>query len=309
MDPTIEQSDPTLPDPKAAAFSIMFVSVGFSCFIWQSIRSGWMFYKIRKPIHGVVFFQALLGAVLTFVTLLTSLVSINCKFTLFFSVIAVNTGDICLQSVLLWKAFLGNNRSKVILGIGILPLMGLVVFIVANITVAQSSSQLSANVCNTNYPTMIVIIKAALDFSSNTFLSLCFILVIYRHYRVLVLGGSSPILYTIDWYLASYLIIKQLKYGRKEEGEEDEGEEDEDSYPEIDDAYNSNNNKHINSQLSQQPTLTTPRHHSDQFTMVDHSQPTLLEKPISLLLKNNDTKLKDDHQEDEDDGDEERENY
>lgn len=34
----------------------------------------------------------------------------------------------------------------------------------------------------------IVITKAALDFTSNTFLSWCFLLVIYRHYKVL---GSS----------------------------------------------------------------------------------------------------------------------
>ena len=67
-------------DPKVAAFSIMFVSVGFSCFIWQSIRSGWMFYKIYKPIHGIVFAQAVLGVILTFCTLLTSLVHVDCKF-------------------------------------------------------------------------------------------------------------------------------------------------------------------------------------------------------------------------------------
>ena len=71
-------------DPTVAAFSIMFVSVGFSCFIWQSIRSGWMFYKIYKPIHGIVFAQAVLGVILTFCTLLTSLVHVNCKFVSIF---------------------------------------------------------------------------------------------------------------------------------------------------------------------------------------------------------------------------------
>ncbi|KAI8140657.1 hypothetical protein BJV82DRAFT_562141 [Fennellomyces sp. T-0311] len=215
-------------NPTFATFSIMFVSVGMSCFIWQSIRSGWMFYKIRKPIHGIVFGQAVLGVILTFVTLLASLVKVDCKFILIFSVVAVNTGDIALQSVLLWKAYLGNNRSKVVLCIGGIPLIGIVVFIAANCTVAQSTTVLLDSVCATEYPGYIVIIKTALDFTSNIFLSWCFILVIYRHYRVLgVLGGSSPILYTIDWYLASYLIIKQLKYGRNElENEEDDDDDD-----------------------------------------------------------------------------------
>lgn len=39
-----------------------------------------MFYKVQKPIHGVVFAQALLGAILTFVTLLASLVPVDCTF-------------------------------------------------------------------------------------------------------------------------------------------------------------------------------------------------------------------------------------
>ncbi|KAI7851250.1 hypothetical protein BDC45DRAFT_445733 [Circinella umbellata] len=270
-------------DPKVAAFSIMFVSVGFSCFIWQSIRSGWMFYKIYKPIHGIVFAQAVLGVILTFCTLLTSLVHVDCKFILFFSIIAVNVGDITLQAVLLWKAYLGNNRSKIILIIGTIPLIGIAVFIIANLSFAQSTAAFSANVCNTDYPTSIVIIKAALDFTSNGFLSGCFILVIYRHYRVL--GGSSPILYTIDWYLASYLIIKQLKYGRNElddksREEDDDDDEDDDDESHINNILHNNSNSHLNQQQPISPnTFSTIR--------TDHhvSQNMILERPISLLLK------------------------
>lgn len=66
--------------PGETAFSIMFVSVGMSCFIWQSMTAGWMFYKARKPVIGIVFFQAVLGVVVTFVTLLTSLIEIDCTF-------------------------------------------------------------------------------------------------------------------------------------------------------------------------------------------------------------------------------------
>lgn len=70
--------------PKETAFSIMFVSVGMACFIWQVMTSGEMFYKTRKPIVGIVFVQASLGVIVTFVTLLTSLVNIDCTFVSFF---------------------------------------------------------------------------------------------------------------------------------------------------------------------------------------------------------------------------------
>lgn len=63
-----------------ALFSIMFVSVGFSCFIWQSFTTGWMAYKSRKPIVILVFFQAILGVFATFITLLIAFVNLDCTF-------------------------------------------------------------------------------------------------------------------------------------------------------------------------------------------------------------------------------------
>lgn len=67
-------------EARETTFSIMVVSIGMSCFIWQSIESGYMVYKIRKPVHMVVFAQAVLGVVVTFVTLLTSVVNVDCTF-------------------------------------------------------------------------------------------------------------------------------------------------------------------------------------------------------------------------------------
>ncbi|KAF7723937.1 hypothetical protein EC973_001509 [Apophysomyces ossiformis] len=153
--------------PAEAAFSIMFVSVGMSCFIWQSIRSGWMLYMVRKPIHAIVFVQAVLGVIVTFVTLLASLVEMDCNFRLFFSVVGVNLGDIALQIVLIWKAYVGNDSSKAILFFGSISIAGLVLFIILNLTIGRSFSFYHGGVCMTEYR-----------------------------------------------YLASYLIIKQLKYGR-----------------------------------------------------------------------------------------------
>ncbi|ORE08263.1 hypothetical protein BCV72DRAFT_203902 [Rhizopus microsporus var. microsporus] len=207
-------------DQKEANFTIMFVSVGFSCFIWQALTTGKMVYKSKKPIVLLVFLQSVLGAVVTFVTLLVCIVEVDCTFRLFFSVVGVNVGDMALQFVLLWKAFLGNERSKLVLFVGSIPIISIAVFIVINLTVGRSGSFLQEGVCLTNYPTYIVIIKAAIDFTSNVFLSACFILVIYRHYRLF--GNSiqrtllkEGLLYCIG-YLASYLVIKQLRHSKKQ---------------------------------------------------------------------------------------------
>lgn len=121
----------------------------------------------------------------------------------------VNLADISLQFVLLWKAYLGNNRSKVVLALGSIHLVAIMVFIWVNMTIGKSKTFLAVGLCSTEYrkchyyiiifiqtdqltayciATYIVIAKAIIDCTSNTFLSACFILVIYRHYRIL---GSS----------------------------------------------------------------------------------------------------------------------
>lgn len=67
-------------DQKEANFTIMFVSVGFSCFIWQALTTGKMAYKSKKPIVLLVFLQSVLGVVVTFVTLLVCIVEVDCTF-------------------------------------------------------------------------------------------------------------------------------------------------------------------------------------------------------------------------------------
>ncbi|KAG2177300.1 hypothetical protein INT43_007957 [Umbelopsis isabellina] len=239
----------TEPD-TAGAFSIMFVSVCMSCFVWQIVYLGLLLRKSYKPLYILMFVQAVGGCVCAFVTLLTSLISVSCKFRLIFSIVTVNLGDVAIQTVLLWKAYICNDRSRRLLTIGSIPLVGILIFIILNCTVGQSQTYFIAGVCTTLYPTWIVALKAVMDFSSNLFLSLCFLKVVYRHYTILgsslqkallkdgliyligailsnlicgillilkVMGGLTPILYTLDWSLASYLIIKQLKGGRSKD--------------------------------------------------------------------------------------------
>ncbi|KAI8971203.1 hypothetical protein BDB01DRAFT_730874, partial [Pilobolus umbonatus] len=207
-----------------AAFSVIVVSIGLSCFVWQSMTTIAMFYHARKPIIGIALAQAVLGVIICIITLMTSLIAMDCFFRLFISVIGVNLADMTLLFVLLWKAYLGNNRSKIILFLGLLPILGIGVFICANLTISKSETEYGNGICLTHYPTNIVIIKAVVDCVANTFLSGCFIMVIHKHYPKNVLGGSTSVLYTIDWYLASYLVIKQLQHRSDRTVKEDEEE-------------------------------------------------------------------------------------
>lgn len=91
----MEQHTPDLSlTTREAAFSIMLASIGLCCFTWQSNRAGWMFYKVRKPIHAIVFAQAFLGIILNFVTLLASLTRVDCMFVC--HVHANWVGNICV---------------------------------------------------------------------------------------------------------------------------------------------------------------------------------------------------------------------
>ncbi|KAI7865463.1 hypothetical protein BDF14DRAFT_1730159 [Spinellus fusiger] len=206
--------------PTQVLLSIVFVSIGLLFFIWQFIHSGWMLYKARKWIHVVVFGQTLFGIAVTIVTLLTSFTDTTCDFRLMFSIIGVNIGNICLQIVLLWKAYIGNNRSKIVLVVGILPLCGMIIFVWFNFSYGRSTSYHGDGVCIVNYSIYLIWSKTIIDCISNAVLSMWFVFVIYRHYKLFetMMGGNSPVLYTIDWYIVSYLIIKQLKCNTQNSG-------------------------------------------------------------------------------------------
>jgi len=120
MDTDTATAHPEKNIPSMTAFSIMFVSIGMSCFIWQSINIAvdTKRYLIQR---------------------------------LLFSVVGVNIADISLQFVLLWKAYLGNNRSKLILGVGCIPLVSIAAFIIVNMTFGRSISEQGVGLCETDY--------------------------------------------------------------------------------------------------------------------------------------------------------------
>ena len=68
-----------------------------------------------------------------------------------FSIVTVNLGDIAIQSVLLWKAYIFYDRSRKLLIAGSVPLFGILIFIVLNCTVGRSSTYFTAGVCTTFY--------------------------------------------------------------------------------------------------------------------------------------------------------------
>jgi hypothetical protein len=69
----------TEPD-TAGAFSIMFVSVCMTCFVWQIVYLGLLLRQSFKPLYILMFIQAVGGCICAFVTLLTSLISVSCNF-------------------------------------------------------------------------------------------------------------------------------------------------------------------------------------------------------------------------------------
>lgn len=83
-DPTVNNCTQDVADlPKSVtegAFSIMFVSVCMSCFVWQIIHLGLLLRHSLKPLYILMFIQALGGCVCAFVTLLTSLIPVSCNF-------------------------------------------------------------------------------------------------------------------------------------------------------------------------------------------------------------------------------------
>lgn len=65
--------------------------------------------------------------------------------------VGVNIADMSLQFVLLWKAYLGNNRSKLILVVGSIPILSIAVFIWVNMTIGKSKTFLGVGLCATEY--------------------------------------------------------------------------------------------------------------------------------------------------------------
>ncbi|KAI7898993.1 uncharacterized protein BX663DRAFT_489559 [Cokeromyces recurvatus] len=251
--------------------AVVYMSVCLACTIWQIKAAIILAYKARKWLHFAVVFEALLSFSSILCSILNSLTSISCGFRFWVSIVAVNLGGCCIQTILLYKAYICYDRSKWLIILGSFINIGYIalIFIYATLGRVPTYKDIVGNCVmrNLEWPALA---KLALDIASNVFLSFAFLMVIHRHYRVFgnslhksllsnglifsvgviasniitailiscrVMGGLSADLYSFDWVITSYLLIKQFKMNKRQESKGNKGQEscDEDDEDEEED--------------------------------------------------------------------------
>ncbi|KAG2178818.1 hypothetical protein INT43_001664 [Umbelopsis isabellina] len=227
-------------------WTLTYLSICLTCSIWQITNSLNLTWIARKPVHGVVLFQSFISFLSILFSLLNPLTRLNCDARYWVSIVTVNLGGICIQSVLLYKAYVCNERARWLLGIGALAQCGYMVLIFLDATAGRVTSTQDplTGMCqleNKNWPALA---KIGVDLLSNAILSFAFFRVIFRQYRVFgnslyksllsnsiifsigvilsnlivgiliatrVIGSLSSDLYAFDWVVTSYLLIKQFR--------------------------------------------------------------------------------------------------
>ncbi|ORX54008.1 hypothetical protein DM01DRAFT_143124 [Hesseltinella vesiculosa] len=229
---------------KESQDTLVYMSICLTCIAWQVLTAGSLLWNSRKWLHLAVLVNVLLPFLVVMTSLLNPLFNVSCEVRYWVAIVCVNLGGGCLQSILLYKAYICHNRSKVMLSVGSLINLGYAILIILYATLAKVDT----------YPDFIgncvmvhlewpALAKLGLDISSNVFLSFAFLSVIHRHYRMFgnslhksllssglifsvgvivsnilttilvscrVVGGLSSDLYAFDWVITGYLLIKQF---------------------------------------------------------------------------------------------------
>ncbi|KAI8072086.1 hypothetical protein BDF21DRAFT_454188 [Thamnidium elegans] len=275
--------------------TVVYMSICLSCTVWQVLTAAELAYKVRKWLHFAVFFETVLSFVSILCSVLNPLTSLSCEFRFWVSIICVNLGGCCIQTILLYKAYICYDRSTWLLLFGSFINVGYIAltFIYATLGKVPTYKDLLGNCVmqNLEWPALA---KLGLDIASNVFLSFAFLMVIYRHYRIFgntlhksllssgivfsvgviasnivtailiscrVMGGLSADLYSFDWVITSYLLIKQFKMKN----------ESKDSSTEDDDGFEETGTKTMNS-------------HGSIFDILSnaHQTPTVVDRKGSL---------------------------
>ncbi|KAI8967235.1 hypothetical protein BDF20DRAFT_917711 [Mycotypha africana] len=151
---------------------------------------------------------------------------------------------------MVYKAYVCYGRNKWLMVLGCLINAGYIalISIYASVGKVPTSKDIFGN-CVMNYLDWPALVKLGLDIASNTFLSVVFLIVIYRYYKVFsnslyksllangvifsvgvivsnivtailiscrIMGGLSADLYCFDWVITSYLLIKQFKVSNQQ---------------------------------------------------------------------------------------------
>ncbi|KAI8577842.1 hypothetical protein K450DRAFT_200888 [Umbelopsis ramanniana AG] len=204
-------------------WTIAYLSLCLSCSIWQILSSLQLAWVARKPVHAVVLFQSTISFLSILFSLLNPLTMLNCDARYWVSIVTVNLGGICIQSVLLYKAYVCNERARWLLGIGALAQCGYIVLMVLDATSGRVTSTQDpiTGMCSNGG---LRLQKSAWTFSATLFshlLSCEWIGVILSNLIVGILiasrvtGGLSADLYAFDWIVTSYLLIKQFRRDHK----------------------------------------------------------------------------------------------
>lgn len=229
---------------RHTATTIVYMSVCLTCTIWQVLTAVELAYKIRKWLHFAVVFETILSFLTILCSILNPVAAVSCELRFWVSIICVNLGGCCIQTILLYKAYICYDRSKWLLFLGSFINLGYIAltFVYATLGKVPTFKDLLGNCVlhNLEWPALA---KLGLDIASNLFLSIAFLMVVYRHYRVFgnslhktllssgiifsigvitsniitailisarVMGGLSADLYSFDWVITSYLLIKQF---------------------------------------------------------------------------------------------------
>ncbi|ORZ00215.1 hypothetical protein BCR43DRAFT_133461 [Syncephalastrum racemosum] len=256
-------TDTSLPDHgtmsseyRRAAWTMCYMSVCLTCVVWQIINASILVHRSRKLLHIGVLTETVLSFCSIGCSVLNPLTDLSCEFRYWVSIVAVNMGGAVVQTILLYKAYICYDRAKWLIFLGSAINLGYLAltFLYATIGRVPTFKDYTGS-CVLNNLEWPAIAKLGLDILSNAFLSVAFLLVIYRHYRMFnnnlhksllsggvlfsvgviasniitgiliatrTMGGLSADLYSFDWVITGYLLIKQFKFDHHRAEKEDD---------------------------------------------------------------------------------------
>ncbi|CAO3611801.1 unnamed protein product [Cunninghamella blakesleeana] len=230
---------------KESQITLVYLAICLTCAVWQIITAFELVWKTRKYLHLLVLFNVVITTCVMLCSILNPLVLLSCEVRYWVAIICTNIGGCCIQSILLYKAYICHNRPTWLLILGSFINAGYIalIFLYATVGKVESHRDFIGN-CVLNNLEWPALAKLGLDISSNLFLSFAFLSVIYRHYKVFgnsihkslfsgglmfsigviasniitailiscrAVGGLSADLYSVDWVITGYLLIKQFK--------------------------------------------------------------------------------------------------
>ncbi|CEP19751.1 hypothetical protein [Parasitella parasitica] len=246
---------------RHTALAIAYMSVCLGCTVWQLMAAVDLVLKARKAIHFAVLFETVLSFITISCSVLNPLSDVSCEVRFWVSIICVTLGGCCIQSILLYKAYICYDRAKWLLIIGSIIHAGYIAltFVYGTLGKMPTYKDFIGNcvMLNLEWPALA---KLSLDIASNAFLTIAFVMVIYRHYRVFgnslqkslissgvifsvgviaaniltailiscrAMGGLSADLYSFEWVITSYLLIKQFAVKSKTSTSSSDDDDDE----------------------------------------------------------------------------------